>query len=348
MGPPKRTDSRRRNGPSTKRKIDQMSDDAVAPLPTPDLTPPRQGGNRATASTSKPATKRQRLPFDRCTRCLSLFQKRAPLPPAEWNERTNSFCSRCFMLLYVCETKAATDTLLAQCERGIPTLDAASWEVWQGQLLLLSQSLVAEGKNIVKAAMDPKTKELFEKEGEKRPWSTVIYGLDRSLNWLEVQNEASVRLLGDKWRSELKGWINMASMMLLHTFFDPTTPVDPEQQCGGHCEHCKRLLRSQEQLCDARRAQEDIVLTLPAIPSPSSPWSTRPVFSSKLDELAALDKSLEKGFTCREQRPASWRGDPDVSKLNFDDWVVRYDEWKGYDQALQDNMDKFDALDGQP
>ncbi|KAK4174976.1 hypothetical protein QBC36DRAFT_356048 [Triangularia setosa] len=384
---------------STKRQAQEMSDD-TPPLTSRSGSPPsiieapdtpRDGfdGPPAVASSPSPRqtlqqqiqgqsqisgrpAKRQKVTntHRKCRRCPSVFEMRPPvprgiavpnIPQSTWNERTNLFCARCFMLLYVCETMFATNKLEARCKPfdEVHTDNCQNWDEVMGNVHFLNQLFVAGGNDIIKAAQNPKTKELFENEGEIRPWSRILWNLDKVLNG-RPKDEAEVRLLGQLWRSEVHKWIGMAAMMLLHTFFDQRQQKNLDWRCGGYCGHCKPKKEDHK----ARMAMQRAILRgdqeLPGQPLsftrlfemvPRNADGIRPQYQyiSNIDGRRDFGVGRNLVLPGGGERFSPWGIENNAaSRVNFDDWVVNYDRYKGYDQALQDNIDNFSALDNEP
>ncbi|VBB72521.1 Putative protein of unknown function [Podospora comata] len=244
--------------------------------------------------------------YKACKRCNSLFWQRhlkAADKTVPYHERTNLFCARCFMRLYICETRFEMTNLEARCRQFDDDANDGIHENWAIRVMI--RSLSNEGHKIVKAATTPKAKELLEEQ----EWTRIISHLDRTLNW-NAENDIDLELDWKEWRTNAHRWIGIATTKLLLTFFDQETRRDSDWKCGGYCSHCEHF--------------------------PGQPLGCFP-------ESVVLGNFPERGVLGPEQPSQHWTEDDKLSNLTWDEWLADYDKSKGYDQAMIDNLAALDS-----
>ncbi|KAK4205341.1 hypothetical protein QBC40DRAFT_260990 [Triangularia verruculosa] len=323
----------------------------IPALPSPSLTPPQQAEDIPRPS-EQPEGHQTSGPFKKCDRCSSLFElpltsgiRRIPnMSQFTLNERMNLFCGRCFMRLSMCEAVFKKDRLHAEHKREVGQLKLPG-EVMESRQFFY-RSLAAVGDDVISAAGHPKTRELFDTEGESSSWSRIIGPLESTIAG-KPKDDAEVDRSGETWRDEMDKWINMAAMMLVYHFFGQLNPSAFEWKCGGFCEFCKPELTERNALVLMQQALQRGDKELPGQPlsfdrlytwrpfNPNGTSTKPPSYTSNIDGRADQEARASFSFAMQNRR----------SQVNFNDWVVEYDTWKGYGQALQDNIDMFNDLD---
>ncbi|KAK0729189.1 hypothetical protein B0T21DRAFT_445012 [Apiosordaria backusii] len=376
------------NSISTKRKHQEMSDDTppltsqsaspasiigapdtpengiasrldVAPLPSPRQTPQQQTQNAAQISMRSTGPQLETGIFKKCKRCKGLFDW--PSPPrgktvpnsvagSRWNERTNMYCGRCYMRLYVCEAMFDKNEIrreYREYEQRVETYERKPESI-KKRIEFLDIRLASIGRNLVNAAaLNPKLQDLLEKDAENEgDWARIIGHLDRQVSGRPT-DETVRKFLGKKWRDEIMKWINMLATMLVRVFFEEQGNLD--YRCGGYCGYCKPELEERKALRAMQRAILRGDKELPGQPlsvtrlfqyHPKNPDGTYPPqpFISNIDGRGDLMSARV------ERSPPSWTESAAVN-LKWDEWVVDYDKYKPFEEVFQDNLDKLNALD---